>query len=277
MVKRHRLLARLLTRRLLAWLLVAGAVSVLPPGRCLSAGDASAPREDIPTLTYDVVKVWPHDRTAFTQGLVYFDGSLIEGTGLYGHSTLRKVVLETGFVRQEVKLPDQYFGEGIAVLGGKIYQLTWQSHKGFIYDLKSLRLEGEFPFDGEGWGLTTDGRYLIMSDGTNRLRFLDPNTFTVKRTIEVFAHGQPVRMLNALEYVQGQIYANVWQTKFVLQIDPGTGKVLGSIDFVGLLPQSDYEQGTDVMNGIAYDARDDRLFVTGKDWPKLFEIKLKAK
>jgi glutamine cyclotransferase len=250
---------------------------VLPPGRCLSAGDASAPREDIPTLTYDVVKVWPHDRTAFTQGLVYFDGSLIEGTGLYGHSTLRKVVLETGFVRQEVKLPDQYFGEGIAVLGGKIYQLTWQSHKGFIYDLKSLRLEGEFPFDGEGWGLTTDGRYLIMSDGTNRLRFLDPNTFTVKRTIEVFAHGQPVRMLNALEYVQGQIYANVWQTKFVLQIDPGTGKVLGSIDFVGLLPQSDYEQGTDVMNGIAYDARDDRLFVTGKDWPKLFEIKLKAK
>jgi glutamine cyclotransferase len=116
-----------------------------------------------------------------------------------------------------------------------------------------------------------------MSDGTNRLRFLDPNTFTVKRTIEVFAHGQPVRMLNALEYVQGQIYANVWQTKFVLQIDPGTGKVLGSIDFVGLLPQSDYEQGTDVMNGIAYDARDDRLFVTGKDWPKLFEIKLKAK
>ena len=238
---------------------------------------ADAPSEDIPTDSYTLVKAWPHDRGAFTEGLVFWDGMLIESTGLNGHSALRKVELETGRILQEVKLPDQYFGEGIAVLGGRIFQLTWQSHRGFIYEVRSLNLEGEFSFAGEGWGLTADGRSLIMSDGTNRIRFLDPATFRVTRTIDVVAHGQPVGMLNELEYVKGELYANVWRTEFVLRIDPATGRILGSIDFVGILPQADRSQDTDVMNGIAYDAPEDRLFVTGKNWPKLFEVKIKSR
>jgi glutamine cyclotransferase len=241
------------------------------------AGDAAPATEEIPTLAYELVKARPHDRGAFTEGLVYWDGMLIESTGLYGHSVLRKVDLETGVVRQEVKLPEQYFGEGIAVLDGKIYQLTWQNHRGFIYDAKSMDQLGEFSFAGEGWGLTTDGRSLIMTDGTNRIRFLDPVTFEVTRTIDISAHGQPVANLNELEYVRGELYANVWKTEFILRIDPSTGKILGSVDFVGLLPQGDRARDTDVMNGIAYDAQRDRLFVTGKNWPKLFEVKVKPR
>jgi glutamine cyclotransferase len=242
-----------------------------------AADVAQAVGEEIPTESYSLVKAWPHDRGAFTEGLVFWNGMLIESTGLYGHSTLRKVDLETGLVRQEVKLPAQYFGEGIAVLNGKIFQLTWQSHRGFVYDVNTLKAEGEFQFTGEGWGLTTDGRSLIMSDGTNRIRFIDPSSFQVTRTIDVYAHGQPVKMLNELEYVKGELYANVWQTEFVIRIDPATGRVLGSIDFVGILPKDDRAGDTDVMNGIAYDAENDRLFVTGKDWPKLFEVKVKPK
>ena len=258
--------------RILCFLLA----SILPSHAVLSAG-ASADSEDIPSLTYTLVKTFPHDRGAFTEGLIYQDGSLLESTGLYGRSTLRRVDLSTGLVRQQVKLPDQFFGEGIAVLGGKIFQLTWQEHKGFIYDLKTLKLEDAFPFSSEGWGLTTDGKSLIMTDGTNRIRFIDPDTFQVTRSIDVFAHGQPVKMLNSLADVKGVLYANVWQTQFILQIDPATGKILGSIDFVGLLPTSDYARDTDVMNGIAYDTQADRLFVTGKDWPRLFEVKIKAR
>jgi glutaminyl-peptide cyclotransferase len=224
-----------------------------------------------------LVKTWPHDRGAFTEGLAFWEGMLIESTGLYGHSTLRKVDLETGLVRQEVRLPERYFGEGIAVLGGKIFQLTWQSHRGFIYDLKSMDLQGEFTYEGEGWGLTTDGQSLIMTDGTNRIRFLDPVTFKETRAIEVFAHGQPVERLNELEYVKRELYANVWQTEFVLRIDPVTGRVLASVDFVGILPSADHSRDTDVMNGIAYDPQGDRLFVTGKNWPKLFEVKVNSK
>ena len=238
---------------------------------------AASAADEIPGFTYELVKTFPHDRGAFTEGLVFWDGMLIESTGLYGHSTLRKVDLETGQVRQEIKLSDEYFGEGIAVLDGKIFQLTWQSHRGFIYDVESLKLEGDFRYEGEGWGLTTDGRYLIMTDGTNRIRFIDPTTFQVKRTIDVLAHGRPVNSLNELEYVKGELYANVWQTKFILRIDPGTGRILGSIGFVGLLPPSDYSRDTDVMNGIAFDPLGDRLFVTGKNWPKLFEVKVKPR
>jgi len=248
---------------------VAALVSWAFPGR-LAAADG-----DIPTLSYTVVKASPHDRGAFTEGLVFVDGMLIESTGLNGQSTLRKVDLETGHVRQEVKLDDKYFGEGIAVLGGKIFQLTWQNHRGFIYDLSSMKLEGGFSFTGEGWGLTTDGTSLIMTDGTNRIRFIDPATFKVTRTIDVLAHGKPVDGLNELEYVKGELYANVWQTQFVLQIDPATGRILGSIDFVGILPAADRTKDTDVMNGIAYDAKDDRLFVTGKNWPWLYEVRVR--
>jgi glutaminyl-peptide cyclotransferase len=247
------------------------------PRPSVAAPETAEASGDIPTDSYSLIKAWPHDREAFTEGLVFWHGMLIESTGLYGHSTLRKVDLETGHVRQEVRLADRYFGEGIAVVAGKIYQLTWQNHRGFIYDAGTLEADGEFQFTGEGWGLATDGRSLIMSDGTNRIRFMDPATFQVTRTIDVFAHGQPVKMLNELEYVKGELYANVWQTEFVLRIDPATGRVLGAIDFVGILPKDDHAGDTDVMNGIAYDAEDDRLFVTGKNWPKLFEVKVKPK
>lgn len=243
-----------------------------------AAEESAAPvNEDVPTLSYKLVRTWPHDREAFTEGLVYWNGMLIESTGINGHSTLRKVDLETGVIRQEVRLPEQYFGEGIAVLGGRIFQLTWLSHRGFIYDLEKMRLLGDFPFEGEGWGLTTDGQSLIMTDGTNRIRFIDPKTFKVTRAIRVFAHGQPVNKLNELEYVKGELYANVWQTEFVLRIDPATGRILSVVDFVGILPPSDYIHGTDVMNGIAYDADGDRLFVTGKFWPKLFEVRVNSR
>jgi glutaminyl-peptide cyclotransferase len=255
------------------------AAVLLPALLAWTAGRAGAQREapqpgDVPTLSYSLVKAWPHDRGAFTEGLVFWDGMLIESTGLYGHSALRKVDLETGLVRQEVRLADRYFGEGIAVLGGKIYQLTWQNHRGFIYDVKTLEAQGEFAFDGEGWGLTTDGQSLIMTDGTSRIRFVDPGTFRVIRTVEVLAHGRPVGNLNELEYVKGVLYANVWQTQFVLQIDPATGRVLASVDFVGILPAAERTRDTDVMNGIAYDPVGDRLFVTGKNWPALFEVRV---
>jgi glutamine cyclotransferase len=262
-----------LSKRIVLLGRVALVLSFVAPGQS-DAGEGSAVSGEIPTLTYSLVRAWPHDRTAFTEGLVFWEGMLIESTGLYGQSSLRRVNLETGNVVQEVKVPRQYFGEGIAVLDGKIFQLTWQSHRGFIYDVRDLKLEGEFSFIGEGWGLTTDGQLLVMTDGTNRIRFLDPKTFQVARTIDVMAHGQPVKMLNELEYVNGKIYANVWKTKFILEIDPASGRVLASIDFVGLLPQADYAKDTDVMNGIAYDEKGDRLFVTGKNWPKLFEVKV---
>jgi len=163
------------------------------------------------------------------------------------------------------------------VLGDKIYQLTWQSQTGFVYDLESMELEREFSYTGEGWGLTTDGRSLIMSDGTNQIRFLDPATFQVTRTISVFSQGQPLRQLNELEYVKGEILANIWETQSVARIDPATGRLLGLVDFSGLLAPEDRDSHTDVLNGIAYDAGGDRLFVTGKDWPKLFEVRLKPR
>jgi glutamine cyclotransferase len=158
-----------------------------------------------------------------------------------------------------------------------VFQLTWQNHKGFVYDLESFRLEKEFAYEGEGWGLTTDGHWLILSDGTDQIRFLDPVTFEVKRTIHVQARGRPVDRLNELEYIKGEIFANVWGTDYVVRIDPATGSVIGVIDFTDLLAAEDRSVDTDVLNGIAYDAAADRLFVTGKRWPKLFEVRLKLK
>lgn len=232
----------------------------------------------VPSYGYEVVNTWPHDRHAFTQGLVYLKGILLESTGLNGESSLRKVDLETGHVRQEIKLSSEFFGEGMTVLRDKVYQLTWQNQKGFVYDLETLAPVEEFSYTGEGWGLTTDGQALILSDGTSKLRFIDPTTFKVIRTISVLDHaGQPLTMLNELEYIQGEIFANVWQTPYVVRIDPATGKLLGVVDFSGLLPQSDYTTGTDVLNGIAFDAAGGRIFVTGKNWPKLFEVRLKLK
>jgi len=227
--------------------------------------------------TYQVVKTWPHDPRAFTQGLVFMDGQLLESTGLNGQSTLRRVALATGLVLKQVEVPAQYFAEGLAILDGKAFQLTWQNHKGFVYDLKTFKLEREFTYSTEGWGLTTDGHSLIMSDGSSQIRFLDPATFKAERTINVTHRTWPVDRLNELEFIKGEIYANIWGADFVVRINPRTGIVTGIIDFSGLLPVQERTVDTDVLNGIAYDAKEDRLFVTGKRWPKLYEVRLKPK
>ena len=234
-----------------------------------------APATDkTPTYTYEVKHIYPHDPAAFTQGLIFRDGALWESTGLHGSSSLRKVELETGRVLKKIDVPQQYFAEGMTVFHSHVYQLTWQTQKGFIYDPETFQQQGEFAYTGEGWGLTHDDQFLIMSDGTNRIRFIDPTTFETKRTISVVHDGQPLNELNELEYVKGEIYANIWQTDTVVRLDAQTGKILGLIDLSGLLPAADRTPATDVLNGIAYDETNDRLFVTGKMWPKLFEIRL---
>jgi len=226
--------------------------------------------------TYQIVKTYPHDREAFTQGLEYRNGFLYEGTGLHGRSTLRKVKLETGVVLQKLSLPAQYFGEGISVVGDRIVQLTWQSEVGFVWGLHDFKLQNKFTYRGEGWGLTTDGKNLYFSDGTDEIRVLDGKTLTETRRIRVRENGRPLPELNELEWVEGEILANVWQTDRIVKINPLDGRVTGSIDLAGILPPSE-RAGTDVLNGIAYDAAGKRLFVTGKLWPKLFEIKLVKK
>lgn len=231
---------------------------------------------DPAVYSFRVVNVHPHDPTAFTQGLVYQDGIFYEGTGLRGQSTLRKVDPASGQVLQRIRLPDQYFGEGIAILGQRLYQLTWQENTGFVYDKDSFDLLGTWRYEGEGWGLTTDGQRLIMSDGSHELRFLDPETLAELGRVAVLdGDGQPVPRLNELEWVEGEVWANVWQTDLIARIDPNSGRLLGWIDLAGLLPDEDRAaQRVDVLNGIAYDAATGRLFVTGKWWPKLFEIEL---
>ena len=223
--------------------------------------------------TYQVVNTYLHDPGAFTQGLVFVDGELYEGTGLNGQSSLRQVVLETGEVTRIHRVPDQFFGEGIAVFGDRIIQLTWRSHVGFVYDRQNFELLQQFTYPTEGWGLTHDGERLIMSDGTALLYFLDPETFAPLGSVEVRDQG-PVAALNELEYIDGQVYANIWGTDRIARIAPQTGKVMGWIDLQELLLPEDRRQRVDVLNGIAYDSAQKRLFVTGKWWPKLFEIEL---
>lgn len=230
----------------------------------------------VPIYTYTVINTYPHDRTAWTQGLLFDAGVLYEGTGAgQGQlkSVLRKIDLETGAVLQELILDDQYYGEGIVIFGNQLYQLTWQNQTGFIYDKNSFELLRTFTYPTEGWGLTHDGTHLIMSDGSARLTFRDPETLAVVRTVDVHDGNEPVLQLNELEYVQGEIYANIWTTEWIVRISPATGAVTGWIDLTGLLPAAD-RQGNEWLNGIAYLADEDRLFVTGKLWPKLFEIKL---
>ena len=230
--------------------------------------------EDTPVYDYEVIDTYPHDRTAFTQGLVFDDGVLYEGTGLYGESTLRRVELKTGAVLKEIHLQDEFFGEGVTLWNDTLIQLTWRSGFGFVYDKTSFVLLREFTYPTEGWGITHDGKRLIMSDGTATLHFWDPATFKEISQIAVHDNGVPVTHLNELEYVNGEVYANVWQTNRIARISPETGRVTGWIELEGLLTEEDYAQPVDVLNGIAYDAKYDRLFVTGKYWPKLFEIKL---
>jgi glutamine cyclotransferase len=235
------------------------------------------PAEKVPAYGYEIKNVYPHDHTAFTQGLIFKDGILWESTGQYGQSSLRKVDLKTGKVLKTISVPREFFAEGMTVFHNKVYQLTWQNKKGFIYKPADFTKTGEFFYWGEGWGLTHDADSLILSDGTNELRFLDPETFELKRKISVLENGRPLNELNELEYVKGEIYANVWQTDRIVRIDPRDGKLTGTIDLTGLLPAADRAAETDVLNGIAYDEATDRLFVTGKNWSKLFEIRLVKK
>lgn len=222
--------------------------------------------------TYEIVNIYPHDRNAFTQGLIFENGFLYEGTGLYGQSTLRRVELETGEILQYHAISNQFFGEGITIFEDKIIQLTWRSNKGFVYDEHSFNLLQEFDYTTEGWGITHDGNRLVISDGTATLHFLDPETYEVVGQVEVYDNG-PVTRLNELEYIRGEIYANIWQEDMIVIINHHTGQVTGWINMTDIQDIED-QVTSDVLNGIAYDSKGDRLFVTGKKWSKLYEIKL---
>jgi glutaminyl-peptide cyclotransferase len=245
-----------------------------------------ASQAGVPEYGYDVVHVYPHDRAAFTEGLFYLDGFLYEGCGPDDATRIRKVKLETGEVLQEHVIPN-YFGEGIIKWKDKLFQMTWKTEVGFIYDFKTFQQIGQFHYPGEGWSMTTDGKVIYMDDGTPQIRIWDPESLkdggqpVEKGRITVTDDGKPLENINEMEWVKGEIYANIWQTDKIARIDPKTGKVVGWIDLTGLLSPSDRSNApgaeTDVLNGIAYDAEHDRLFVTGKRWPKLFEIKLVKK
>ena len=245
----------------------------LAAAACSPATQASG----VPEYTYEVVHTFPHDPKAYTQGLIYLNGVLYEGTGLEGHSSLRKVKLETGEVLQKHDIPEQYFGEGIINWKDRLIEITWRAERGFIYDLATFAQRGQFEYPGEGWGLTQDGKRIIMSDGTPQLRFWDPETLKELGRITVTDEGRPVSQLNELEWIKGEVYANIYQSDRIARIDPASGKVVGWIDLTGILRPADRNSETDVLNGIAYDASRDRLFVTGKLWPKLFEIRLVRK
>jgi len=222
----------------------------------------------------EILAVHPHDRTAFTQGLVWHQGRLYEGTGRNGRSEIRLVDLESGRVLKSRKLPQHYFGEGVTILGRRIYQLTWRSETGLIHDLETFEKVGEFHYKGQGWGLTDDGQRLVMSDGTSVLRFLDPETFEVVRRLQVRAGSEPLESLNELEWVEGRILANVWGRSVIARIDPESGAVEEFLDLSHLKARADAEfSGADVLNGIAWDAEKRRLFVTGKLWPFLFQVR----
>jgi len=229
----------------------------------------------VPVYQAEVVHTYAHDPSAFTEGLFYLNGYLYESTGLEQHSTIRKVQIATGAVLQKLDIPAQYFGEGIVNWQGHLISLTWKSHIGFVFDLATFKLQREFHYSGEGWALTRDEKRIIMSDGTSELRFLDPQTLQETGRLQVTFEGKPLSNVNELEWVKGEIYANVWQTNWLVRINPHDGQVVGVVNLAGLLKDSDIVQGqTDVLNGIAYDSKNDRLFVTGKNWPKLFEIRL---
>jgi glutaminyl-peptide cyclotransferase len=240
-----------------------------------AAATPAKPGKPVPTHYVEVLRTYPHDVNAYTQGLFYKDGFIYESTGLLNRSSVRRVRLETGEVVQKRDLAAGYFGEGITWWGKQLIELTWQSEVGFVYNLETFAPEKRFSYPGEGWGLTRNDEEIIMSDGTAHLRFLNPKTLRETRRMQVTANGVALDKLNELEWVEGEIYANIWQTDKIARIDPKTGAVIGWVDLKGILPAKDYIDGhTDVLNGIAYDAKQRRLFVTGKHWPKLFEIRI---
>jgi len=231
----------------------------------------------VPIFGYKVLNTYPHDPEAFTQGLLLNNGKLYESTGIKGQSTLREVDITTGEVINSHSLGDEYFGEGISVVNTKIVQLTWRSKTGFVYNTADLKPIGRFKYKGEGWGITFDGKHLIMSNGTATLQFLDPHTFKTVGELEVHNEGSKVVMLNELEYIEGEIYANILGADKIARIDPHTGRVTGWIDLSGLLNKENKKKRVDVLNGIAYDKENKTLLVTGKLWPKLFEIEIVPK
>jgi glutaminyl-peptide cyclotransferase len=239
----------------------AATLSVLLAAGCAHAADG-----------YRVVHAYPHDEHAFTQGLVYVDGHLYESTGIRGQSSLREEDLETGRILRMQLVPGNYFAEGLTDWKNTLVQLTWESHTGFVYDRATFRMLRTFHYDSEGWGLTHDARSLILSDGTATLRFLDPDTFRELRRITVKDRGRPITQLNELEFIHGEIYANVWHSDRIARISPQSGRVLGWINLKGIIPQNQLSSNEAVLNGIAYDSAHDRLFVSGKLWPKIFEI-----
>jgi len=242
---------------------------------CTLAPSSPVVADAVAVYGYRVVNVYPHDKDAFTQGLFFRDGELYESTGLRGSSSIRSVTLTTGEVTRQIDLADKYFGEGIVDWDDRLISVTWQSEKGFVFGLHDFEEQESFSFEGEGWGLTRNESNIIMSDGTSTLRILDPETFQETRSIMVSLRGSPVRNLNELEWIDGELFANVWKTNWIVRIDPESGIVTGLVDLTGLLPEADREPGhTDVLNGIAYDAVAKRIFVTGKNWPSLFEIVL---
>jgi len=239
-------------------------------------GYHSIPKNLGANASITVLAKFPHDPAAFTQGLLYADGLFYESAGLYGQSTLRKVDPETGAVLLEKRLDAQYFAEGLALLEGKLYQLTWKENTGFIYDPQDFRQLGTFSYPTEGWGLTTDGSSLILSDGSATLYFLDPQTLQTTRALQVNLDGAPLDRLNELEYIRGEIYANIWYKDLIARIDPTSGEVVGVIDCGSLRDGEGAPAPNDVLNGIAYDARGDRLYLTGKNWPWIYEVSLRS-
>ena len=253
---------------------LAAAAVVGALGLWFFAGDGASAAQETSAYGYEILDRHPHDSSAYTQGLYFEDGVLFEGTGRRGRSFLREVGIESGAVTREVALPPTFFGEGIATLDTRIFQLTWTSGVGFIYDKGTFRQLGSFRYPGEGWGLTTDGEFLIMSDGTAEIRFLDPESFAEVRRIEVRDADGPVTNLNELEYVDGGIFANIWFSNSIVEIDPESGTVRRSIDFTPLYDEVRPRETDAVLNGIAFDSAQDRFFITGKLWPTMFEVRL---
>lgn len=245
----------------------------IPPANTNTSASAVA---TIPTYGIEIVRSIPHDTQAFTQGLAFFNGDLYESTGQYGSSSFRKLDAQTGKVLKKIGVDAAYFAEGMVVVAGKAYQLTWQSGIGFVYDIKSFQQLRTFSYFGEGWGLTYDGANMIMSDGTSSLRFLDSDSLLIRKMLTVTANGVPVKNLNELEVVNGELWANIWQTDSIARINLQTGNVLGWIDCSGLLAPQERAQA-DVLNGIAYDSKRNVLLITGKNWPKMFEVRVKSK
>lgn len=235
-------------------------------------GDETVVEPTAPTVAVQQIRSYPHDSTAFTQGLVWRGGRLYESTGRYGESSMRLVELETGRVIQKVDLADTYFAEGLAAVGDTLYQLTWKEGVAFKYDASTMQPAGQVSYTGEAWGLATDGRRLIVSDGSSYLTFIDPRTFQIDTTVRVTNGGQAVDQLNELEWVRGEVWANVWHTQQIVRIDPATGRVKGTLDLSALIPPVSDPEG--VLNGTAYDESTNRLLITGKLWPRVYEISI---